>query len=260
MLLPAARSLGLAVACSLLCSSLAAEAEESPHAGGEQQRPLIIVESVKPQGGRAAVAAYGITDDDLAAIVQTLPTLQRAVPIRTRESQVRVAERAAEAQLFGTTHDYAILHPPQLAEGRFLTADDVQHRRSVGVLGHRLAGLLFPTGTAVGQTVRAGRHAFLIVGVLAAESTSQQLDLILPLSTLRSRYGTQTVTRQAGGFEVERVELSRIELLVPRFDTLAATSAMLEQLLARRHDDRSFRIVTTLDGSEQLEQTERSPR
>ena len=67
------------------------------------------------------------------------------------------------------------------------------------------------------------------------------------------------MTRQEGGFEVERVELSRIELLVPRFDTLAATSAMLEQLLSRRHDDRSFRIVTTLDGSEQLEQTERSP-
>ncbi len=258
MLHPAARPLGLAMACSLLCSSLAAGAEESPHTGGEQ-RPLIIVESVKPQGGRAAVAAYGITDDDLAAIVQTLPTLQRAVPIRTRASQVRVAERVAEAQLFGTTDDYAVLHPPQLAEGRFLTADDVQHRRSVGVLGHRLAGLLFPAGTAVGQTVRAGRHAFLIVGVLAAESTSQQLDLILPLSTLRSRYGKQTVTRQAGGFEVERVELSRIELLVPRFDTMAATSAMLEKLLARRHDDRSFRIVTTLDGSEQLEQTERSP-
>ena len=68
MLHPAARPLGLAMACSLLCLSLAAEAEESPHTGGEQQRPLIFVESVKPQGGRAAVDDDDITDDDLAAI------------------------------------------------------------------------------------------------------------------------------------------------------------------------------------------------
>ncbi len=254
--LPNARAVVLAsllaiIACPLR-GPLTAAAENGPPAAAPEQ-PLILVESVKPPNRGPAAASYGLTRDDLRAIVETVPGIEQVVPIRSFTAEARAGDRTAEARLVGTTDTYAVVHPPLPAVGRFLTAEDEQQRRSVAVLGHRLSRRLFPESTAVGETVRVGRHAFLIVGVLPQESVSQQLDLILPLATLDGRYGDLRVVQQEGSFDAERVELSRLELVMINGEAVPAAAAAIEALLAQRHDDGSVRVVASRVADDQAE-------
>ena len=55
-----------------------------------------------------------------------------------------------------------------MAEGRFFTDQENEHRVSVVVLGHAAAQALFPTGGAVGKQVLIAGRKFTVVGTLEA--------------------------------------------------------------------------------------------
>lgn len=213
----------------------------------------MLVETVVPPNRSAEQSRFGLTIDDYHALVQTLPTLVRAVPTRTLQQDLRVGERLQTGQLIGTTPEYADLHRCTIETGRFLTQADLDRMRNVAVLGSGVTQRLFPSGDAVGQSVRIGRHYVVVIGTLTADEPTSRLNVYLPLSTMRSRLGDRVVTRTAGAFELQEFELSGIELELAAWTDVSPAAAIVRDLLKARHQDRSYRVIDTLETLRALE-------
>ena len=236
-------------ALATFASSRAATAAAPPGdvgpGDGAAGRPLLMLESVRPADRGPQATRYGITERDLDAIVQTVPGIATAVPIRWQQQELRRGEEVTTARLVGTTSDYKRLHTIDLASGRFLNDADTDRLRNVAVLSSRVARQLFGAAEPIGESVRVGRQAFTVVGVLAGRDPAARFDVYLPLATMRARLGDTSVTQAAGAFEVERYEISRLELELAQAADLAAATALVTQLLKRLHDDDSVRVLAT---------------
>ena len=80
-----------------------------------------------------------------------------------------------------------------VASGRFISAFDEEHARSVVVLGAALAESLFPYADAVGKTVRVNGDIYEVVGVFEHDQgmfigPGVDAFAIIPLSNFRKRY------------------------------------------------------------------------
>src|SRR3954452_8597198 len=103
----------------------------------------IIVKSKKPTeesqaaGGRPArILNYGLKYEDFNRIIETVPTITKALPIREiANKEVRRLNYKIDARIVGTTHDYAEFNHLKLARGRFLTDSDNQRYENYCVLG-----------------------------------------------------------------------------------------------------------------------------
>jgi putative ABC transport system permease protein len=77
------------------------------------------------------------------------------------------------SSVFGVWPGYAVIWSRESAAGRFLTAEDVDRRQRVVVLGRNTARALFDSeSAALGGTVTIGGRDFLVVGVMAAKERS----------------------------------------------------------------------------------------
>ncbi len=223
-------------------------------AGGKSRTPHLIAKSVPPWDP-AGTAQYGLTRRDLEAIIHALPHLQLAVPVREIRRPARYGEQVADAQLIGTTPEYAELHDRPIARGRFLVSDDVRLVRNVAVIGSQLARTLFRDQEPVGKNLRVGDHYFLVVGTIEAPHGPVQADrnedagmhLYIPLSTMRSRLGDRELVRRGGTRSVRHFELSRIEILLTNFAMTSPSLAIVRKLLDALHEDTSFQVMTFLD-------------
>src|SRR4029079_7661007 len=68
----------------------------------------IIVRTIKPSGDAATDSGYGLTRKDYVALVATVPTIRKAIPMRIIPAvEFRNKNRKIEGRLVGTTADYA---------------------------------------------------------------------------------------------------------------------------------------------------------
>ena len=72
--------------------------------------------------------------------------------------------------LVGADGDFAVNNGLELAEGRFVTADDVRSGRPVAVLGSSLATTLFADRSPLGREVRVDGRRYTVVGLAEPES------------------------------------------------------------------------------------------
>ena len=93
----------------------------------------------------------------------------------------------------GVGADWAVNNGFEVAEGRFLTEDDVRYARPVAVLGSIVAERLFPHEQAVGKEVRIDGRRFRVVGVTAEKGAflgDSNDDLVwAPITRLFAIYG-----------------------------------------------------------------------
>ena len=92
----------------------------------------------------------------------------------------------------GVTPNYADLRGLNIAQGRFLSEADEDHRSEVVFIGSDLAEKFFPNVDPVGKTVRSDTHTYEVIGVGApigsALGISQDNYMLMPLSTYLKGY------------------------------------------------------------------------
>src|SRR5262245_26578471 len=88
----------------------------------------IIVRSVKPTeenqstvGRPPRILNYGLKYDDLDRIIETVPTVKKALPIREVRKEIRFLNRRVDGVVVGTTEDYYDFNRLAMDRGRFLT-------------------------------------------------------------------------------------------------------------------------------------------
>lgn len=82
-------------------------------------------------------------------------------------ARVRSPYADQDRQLSGIGGDYMALNGYAIEKGRQFSSEDFENGRPVAILGAEAAATFFPTGDAVGQTVRLGDIPVVVVGTFA---------------------------------------------------------------------------------------------
>jgi putative ABC transport system permease protein len=192
----------------------------------ELGRPTFVV-SVKPPEGssssspgrRSQVERYGLLRSDYELLVNAIPTVSGATPVRESRQVVRYHDRSLPGRLVGCTPGYFDLNHLSMAQGRFLTDADQIQRENVVVLGYETAATLFPLENPIGKTIQIKFRYYTVVGVTTERTASAAIggslagqdynkDVYIPLNTLRARLGDLDVQAAPASFHAEHVELT----------------------------------------------------
>ena len=228
----------------------------------------IIVRSVKPPdevtAGMSGPMQYGLLRSDFEKLVETIPTIESALPIRELRRQVRYQERIRDGRLVGCTPGYAEVTRLEVEKGHFITDLEVQHKKNHCVLAAELARRLFGYRDPLGRTVHINddKDYYLVVGVLKPKTASAAIggslsaqdfsrDVYVPITTIGARIGDFVVTRRAGSFQGEIVELNQITLRVKDVSQVIPTSEVVRRSLSNHDRFNDVAIVVPLELLEQ---------
>ena len=119
-----------------------------------------------------------------SALTVAVPTAVRGFNI------VRGEYRVNNIFTFGTSADYARITRSDMKEGRFFSEFEAQSGANVAVVGYDVANALFPSESAIGQTIRVRDQNFQIVGVAARQGSflgifSWDSMMVMPLRAFR---------------------------------------------------------------------------
>jgi putative ABC transport system permease protein len=117
----------------------------------------IIIRSIKPPsevlGSSEAPIPYGLRREEFDMLVQTIPTIEFALPIREVRRTFTFDGRNEEGRLVGCTPEYFDVTRLVLDRGRLLTEADVDGRHNYCVLSSGIAERLFPYQDPIGRRV-----------------------------------------------------------------------------------------------------------
>jgi putative ABC transport system permease protein len=78
----------------------------------------------------------------------------------------------SNVSIIGTSADYFTVSTASVASGSAFTKADVTSAAKVAVIGSTLATELYPTGSALGQSITVDGTPFTVVGILAAQTST----------------------------------------------------------------------------------------
>jgi putative ABC transport system permease protein len=224
----------------------------------------IILKSLKPTRGASSgrgnsmVIEYGLTEADYDRIIAGVPTIRRVVRMREIASVVRAGGREAEVKLVGCSPEYFDINHLAMARGRFLTDRDLLGRANIAVLADGTAEKLFPYEDPIGRSIQLLTNnrpsLYKIVGRTESRMPSASiggslegrdfnLDVYIPLDTLRALIGDQVVTTRSGSQEAEMVEYSQVTATVGSVDEVEEAAGIIEILLRQKHPDGDYSIT-----------------
>jgi putative ABC transport system permease protein len=210
-----------------------------------------------PGGIRGAGGSVqSLTVEDATAIAQQIPYISAVAPSFSTNLQLVVGNRNTNAQIIGTTPEYASVNNLKLAEGAFFSQEEYRRAAKVAVLGSDVAETLFGELSPVGQKVRMGNMIVAIIGVLESKGggfNSPDEAAIIPLTTLQQ---SVSLTRTAQG---ERV-VSSIYLTVSDEKHTDYVVEQITNLLRSRHRlsasaENDFNVMSMKEIASALEET-----
>ena len=149
-------------------------------------------------GVRGAVGSQSsLTIKDAEAIVNSAdaPSVAAVAPETRQFAQIVAGGVNSNSSVLGVTPEYQDVRLLDLAEGDFVTQQDVTARSMVVVLGSRIAETLFPEGNPVGQSIKIRERPFTVIGVLKSKggqiTGSVDDSVYIPLSTSQYRLQAQ---------------------------------------------------------------------
>jgi putative ABC transport system permease protein len=234
----------------------------------------IIVRSIKPlnpsdQDSNSFILPYGLLREDYDRLVETIPTIKSALPIREMRRQVRFADRTVEARLVGCTPEYAAVTRLDVSRGRFIEPTDLKSQQNLCVLAAKVADVLFPYEDPLGRRIFLIDHEdyYTVVGVLEPRAATAAIggsleaqdfsnDVYIPITTLRSRVGDTIVQRRGGSREGETIELNQITLRISDVKYVERTAELVEETLKPYHGKvQDVAVVVPLELLRQAETT-----
>jgi putative ABC transport system permease protein len=182
---------------------------------------------------------------DALAIAADVPSAAAVAPQSNTNAQAVAGGNNWATSITGTTPGWIDVQNWSVAEGRFITADDVRSGAKTAVLGQTVASNLFPSGGSIGSTVIIKGVPFLVVGVLISKGQSgfgrdQDDQIIVPITAMQLRLNGQNW-------------LSSILVSATSPDTVDSAVSSIDALLRLRHaltprapDDFSVRNIANV--------------
>jgi putative ABC transport system permease protein len=216
------------------------------------RKPLNVPES----NNNSFILPYGLLREDFTKIVDTVPTIVSAIPIREMRREIRYGDHYLDARVVGCTPEYADVTLLQVDRGHFITDAEMKLQENVCVLAQKVAARLFPFEDPIGRRIflMDEQDYYKVVGIvkdrtptaavggsLAAQEFSD--DVYIPISTLQRRIGDTVVVRRSGTREGETIELNQITLRVNSIADVARTAELVEETLRPNHEKLGDTVV-----------------
>ncbi|MBN2581554.1 MAG: ABC transporter permease [Planctomycetes bacterium] len=263
--------LGILCGVSAVISMLAI-GEGTSQETQEQFRKLgatnILLRSIKPtdmsstESGSFSIE-YGLRYTDAERIESTLPHVEVVVPQRRISRTVRYLHRKIRADVVGTVPWVSDLAHAAVDSGRFLTELDERRQYNHCVLGSAVAQGLFGYEEPVGKAIRIDSSYYRVVGVMAergtpsasgngggngeAKPTDFNLEIYIPLSTARTRFGETIANFESGSRSAETVELHEIQVRCDDVSQVLETSRAVRAMLERYHKNTDYTMTVPLE-------------
>jgi putative ABC transport system permease protein len=184
-------------------------------------------------GGGGAVrgargSALSLTEADAQAIASQVTGVQGVSEERSSRQQVIAGANNTNTQIMGATPTYSAVHSIQIAEGQFISSDNVASSARVAVLGPTTRDDLFGVGATnvIGQRVRVNGIDFRVVGITVSKGGSgfnNQDDIVYaPLTTVQQLLVGDT-------------HLSQISVQASNANDIASVEAQITTVLLARH-------------------------
>ncbi len=175
--------------------------------------------------------AQDLTNEDVDAIA-ALDSVEMVAPIVSQTYMLSQSNgNTVSATVTGVVPDYQTVGNYTVAQGTFITADNISNKEMVVVIGTEINDSLFGDENyqSVGETVRIMGQPYRIIGVLEEKGssslgTSQDQSVFIPLSTAQSRL----MTRQKNS-------VSTVNALIKSDVSVYDAEAEIESLLQDRH-------------------------
>ncbi|MDE0312136.1 MAG: ABC transporter permease [Caldilineaceae bacterium] len=196
---------------------------------------LLIVES-GTYSDQTWTSGQPLTMADVAALSDPSlhPDIGQAVPLYRQYINLVAGNNSRFREVLGATSAYAEMHGLELAQGRFLTADEIAQRTKSVVIGADVAQKLFAGVDAVGQSLRIEREPYTVVGVLTKRGWGRIGNVdgsaIIPLAVAQERLRPPfTAHRHRGDYTVSAIHVNAVSI-----DRIDAAARQIEQTLRLR--------------------------
>jgi len=198
------------------------------------QPAATVKESTNPSALQSA--NLGLRNEDAVDGEEAGQRLVHAVS-EQRNAYVRVRSSYAdqERRVTGAGGDYLALEGYELEQGRLISNEDVARAGAVAVLGAAAVQTFFPTGDAVGQTLRVGDVLVVVVGTVREKvfrfrggqgnMMAWQNEVVAVPATL--------VSRKMQGDAYRRVD--RITFKIPQLDAIEKFAVNVAALVKANH-------------------------
>ena len=129
-----------------------------------------------------------VTMDDYERMRDSMKTARAVAALDDHNIDVRSGnQRLENTDVMGVSANYADVRNINVAQGRFITESDDDHRAQVVFIGADVAERLFANVDPIGKTVRAETHEYQVIGVAerigSAFGQSQDNFMIMPVHT-----------------------------------------------------------------------------
>ena len=170
--------------------------------------------------------------DDARAIAEQVPAVAAVAPEFNDRNLVVYRNRSANVSVVGTSENFLQVRSFEIAQGRFISRQDLSSNRLVTVLGASLAERLFDEASPVGRSVRIKGVRFEIVGVMVRKGSNLGLNYddaaMVPITTQSSRL----VGRRRSPFGIE---VSYISVSASDRESMRQAEFQITNLLRLRH-------------------------
>jgi len=172
-------------------------------------------------------SAQSLTREDADAIAKEIPSAKGVSPELSGRYQVTAKGANTNTSIIGTIGAYPIIRNIEIAEGNFLSDQDVKSRAKVAVLGPTVATDLFGEGVSpVGKTIRIKQILFKVIGVTKAKGGSgfnnPDDTVLVPLTTAQQFLSGNTY-------------VSTISVQATDTESMTALQQQITDLLLDRH-------------------------
>jgi putative ABC transport system permease protein len=156
-------------------------------------KDLIVVFSGQTSlqaGGERAGRHISLELTDVRAIQEGVPTIEAVSPEVRRWWTCSYGYRSRDYQVAGVYAAFERIRSMDLADGRFLSEDDILRRRRVAVIGDNLRKELFSGLPPLGNEIKINGVRFTVIGVLKKKTqitnyaTPDDMTVYAPLTTL----------------------------------------------------------------------------
>jgi len=197
---------------------------------------LIYVASQTPGvKGLAALqsATHSLTVDDAEAILNRVPSVVDVVPVTENYVELSAGDEAIVAVIQASTPEFERVFNYSAASGRFISDRDVASRRTVVVVGDKVAKDLFGDDDPVGQKVKISGHKFTVIGRLEAKGgqmmgVSMDAIIVVPITTYQAKLFPRQTIRGENAVQSIAVQIASTDFTDEVTEDIAA-------LLRKRH-------------------------
>jgi putative ABC transport system permease protein len=219
--------IGVGAVVGLMSIGRGAQAQITSSIQGQGTNLIFVRPGSTQQGGvrTAQGNAPTLTYDDAEALNQpgAVPAVAMVAPELTQFAQLIVSGQNVNTRLLGTTPEYQDVRNFRVADGEFITKQNIDAKSTSIALGANVAQTLFGEADPIGQTVKVslGNRTgvnFRVVGVMERKGGTgfgNQDDVaIVPITTMLSRLSTQRNSRGVPNvnlINVQAVDEARIQ-------------------------------------------------